>query len=159
MKEYFVQQLFRNEDLIISFLEIDRKNENIDDLLNQVCELVTKSVVENASVFIRISCFGKTYTNIDFKETLSSVNQNFKISDQCQGLVELFFENREINDSSVEIGLKIIISLLVGLLSEIQLEKLTYEIGERQKELQSIKKTTDTLKKNTSIEGLLQEIC
>ena len=157
--------LFKQDELTFRIIEILGEGKDLSRSLQQVCETITGNLVTEDSVAVRISFSGKIFQSRGFEETSAVVKQNFQLPDRTDGLIELFLSHQIFYKSSAnlideaESSLKLIGSLLVGLISKIQLERLTFDMGERQKELKSINRTTEILKKNTSLKEVLQEIC
>jgi hypothetical protein len=157
--------LFEKEDLTFRIIEILDKGKDLGWSLQHVCDAITAtSTIENA-VFARISFNNQTFRSHPFEETSVEIKHDFRLPDNKTGLFELFLSHQSITHFSgsvveeAESILKVILPLIVALLSKIQLEKLTFDIEERQKELKSINRTTEILQRNTSLEELLQEIC
>lgn len=159
------QRLFLIDDLTFRIIQIMDKGTNLDDSLVEVCEVISSACISGNRVSVCISFDGKIHQNQNFSETSIEIKHKFKLPDKQIGLIELFLsqENQEHLAESLiedaELTLKTISPLLVGLISKIQLEKLTFDMTERRKELQSINRTTEILKKGTSLSELLQEIC
>src|SRR5665648_698959 len=157
--------LFVQEDLILRIIEILAKGKDVKSSLQQVCGTFTGTSVTPNSVFVRISFNGQTFRNYPFEETSIVVKSDFQLPDGQNGHIELFLSHQNETHFSgalikeAEETLIIIVPLLVGLISKFQLEKLTIDMGERQKELKSINRTTKILNKSTSLDELLQEIC
>ncbi|HZK98172.1 MAG TPA: PEP/pyruvate-binding domain-containing protein [Prolixibacteraceae bacterium] len=157
--------LFVQEDLILRIIEILAKGKDVKSSLQQVCGTFTGTSVTPNSVFVRISFNGQTFRNYPFEETSIVVKSDFQLPDGQNGHIKLFLSHQNETHFSgalikeAEETLIIIVPLLVGLISKFQLEKLTIDMGERQKELKSINRTTKILNKSTSLDELLQEIC
>ncbi len=157
--------LFSQKDLTLRLIEILNSAKDMNLSLQQVCNVITGCSVAENTVSVHISFNNQSFRSHLFNETSLVVKNDFQMPDKKQCLVELYLSHQTITHSTeavieeAETILKIISSVLVGLISKIQLEKLTIDIGERQKELQSINRTTEILKKSTSLDELLQEIC
>lgn len=159
------QDLFLSSGLIFRIIEILEKKLTLNDALQQICEIVSSSVLSENKVSAAITFGGKTFRNQLFEETSVEVKQHFRLPDNQEGMIELFlpytskkqFPGNLIEEA--ETVLKIISSLLVGMISKIQLEKLTADITERRKELDGINRTTEILKKSTSLAELFRQIC
>ena len=157
--------LFEKENLTFRIIEILDKGSELGSSLQQVCDAITQnSTMENAA-FVRISFNKKVFQSQLFQETTVVVKRDFKLPDNKEGCLELFLTHESIALfagsilEDAESTLRIIAPLLVGLISKIQLQRLTIDIEERHKELKSINRTTEILQRNTSLEELLQEIC
>ena len=157
--------LFKKEDLTFRIIEILDNGKDLAWSLQHICDAISAtSNIENA-VFSRISFRNQIFQSRPFEETKMEIKHDFRLPDNKTGLFELFISHKSIIQASgsvieeAESILKIILPLIVALLSKIQLEKLTNDIEERQKELKSINRTTEILQRNTSLEELLQEIC
>ncbi|MDP2338993.1 MAG: PEP/pyruvate-binding domain-containing protein [Bacteroidota bacterium] len=157
--------LFTQRVLTLRIIEILDTARDLDQSLKQVCNVITETSTIKNAVSVRISFNKQIFQSLHFEETTVIVKHDFQLSDSKKGLVELFLLHQGITHFSgtvieeAESVMKIVVPLLIGLISKIQLEKMTIDIGERQKELQSINRTTEILKKSTSLEELLQEIC
>lgn len=159
------QQLFLINDLTFRVIQIMDGGKNLDESLYQICETISDVSASENPVSASITFDGKTYKNRKFKETPVEVKHKLELPDQKQGYIKLFllpedqahFPANIIEDA--KLTLRTISPLIVGLISKIQLEKLTFDMTERRKELQSINRTTEILKKGTSLSELLQEIC
>ncbi len=158
-------QLFQQDDLTFRIIEILGQGKELNGSLQLVCDVIAGNSVNENTVSVRISFNGLFFQSHRFEESSVVVKHHFELPDQKNGWIELFLSHQCISNSSgtvideAESTLVIIGSLLVGLISKIQLERLSVDIGERQKELKSINRTTEILKKSTSLSGLLQEIC
>ena len=157
--------VFLQDDLTFRIIEILEQGKDLNRSLQQVCDAVTgNSVVEN-SVSVRISFNGQTFQSHRFEETSVEIKQIFHLPDHKNGLIELFLSQPCISNSSgsvideAELMLKTIGTLLVGLISKIQLERLTFDIGERKKELKGINRTSEILQSDQSLEESLRKIC
>lgn len=159
------QQLFLINDLTFRVIQIMDSGKNLDESLYQICETISDVSASENPVSASITFGGKTYKNLNFRKTSVEVKHKFELPDQKQGWIELFllhenqahFPENIIEDA--ELTLRTISPLIVGLISKIQLEKLTFDIGERRKELESINRTTKILKKSNNLEELFQQIC
>ncbi|HAQ19363.1 MAG TPA: hypothetical protein DCR40_09060 [Prolixibacteraceae bacterium] len=158
-------QLFNKEHLTFRIIEILEKENDMDRALQRFCDAIALQSHNENAVCVRLSFDGLTYLSQNFEETSVVVKHGFHIPDRKHSLIELFLSDQIISDSSgsviidAELTIKTIGSLLVGLVSKIQLEKLSFNMGERQKELQGINRTTEIIRKSASLDELLQEIC
>ena len=158
-------ELFLNDELTLRLVEILDQGQNLETSLQHVCDAIAGSSVNKKSVFVSILFNDQLFHSQPFSETSIVVRKEFQLSPSKKGRIELFlthpdqvhFSGRLIEEA--ESVLKFAVPILVGLISKIQLEKLTIDIGERRKELKSINRTTEILKKSLSLDELLQEIC
>jgi hypothetical protein len=157
--------IFLQDDLTFRIIEILDQGKDLNLSLQQVCDAVTGNSVSENSVSVRISFNGQTFQSHRFEETSLEIKQIFGLPDRKNGLIELFISQSCISSSSgsvieeAESTLKTIVTLLVGLISKIQLERLTFDIGERKKELQGINQTSEILQSDQSLEESLRKIC
>ena len=157
--------LFSTDDLTLRIIRIMDQEKNLSDALQKVCNAIYDVSDPEKTVSASIVFDGQTFCNQAFTETSVIVKNDFRLPENKKGFIELFlsdsspahFSGDQIDEA--ESALQIIVPLLVGLISKIQLEKLTFDMTERRKELQSINRTTEILKKGTSLSELLQEIC
>ncbi len=158
-------ELFFKDDLTFKLIEILDQGRNLETSLQKFCNVIAGSSMVDKSVFVSISYNDQRFRSQSFEETSVVVRHEFQLSHGKKGLIELFlthpdhvhFSGRFVEEA--ESLLKVVVSLLIGLISKIQLEKLTIDIGERRKELKSLNRTTEILKKGSSLDELLQEIC
>jgi len=159
------QRLFLLEDLTFRMIGIMDKERNLNASLQQVCDTISDASSPRNYAAISITFDGKTIRNHSFEETSVVIKHHFQLPKDQKGIVEIFlpYQQQDHFDETLidnaELALKTIVPLLVGLISKIQLEKLTFDIGERRKELESINRTTEILKKSTSLADLFQQIC
>jgi CheY-like chemotaxis protein len=157
--------LFSTDDLTLRIIRIMDQEKNLNDALQKACNAIYEVSDLEKTVSASIVFDGQTFRNQTFTETSVLVKHDFRLPENKKGFIELFlsdsspahFSGDQVNEA--ELALQIIVPLLVGLISKIQLEKLTFDMTERRKELQSINRTTEILKKGTSLSELLQEIC
>jgi len=158
-------ELFVRDDLTFRIIEILNEAKDLDGSLQKICDVVAENSTPETSIFIRISFSKQTFRSQLFEETQTLVRQEFLLPDKKPGVIELFLSHPDQTKSfeteieEAESILRIIVPLLVGLISRIKLQKMSLDMEERQKELNSINRTTKILKKSNSINELLQEIC
>ena len=159
------RHLFLLNDLTFSIIRIINKAKYLNESLQQACNIVSEASYPEMSVSVRISFNGQLFRNHTFTETSVVERADFELPENKNGFIELFLPDAEqayfsgTQTEEAQSVLNILVPLLTGLISKIQLEKLTFDIGERRKELKSINRTTEILKKGISLNELLQEIC
>jgi hypothetical protein len=157
--------LFIHEKLMLRIIEIMDKNRDMHSSLQEVCDAFTCSQVVDHSVSSRISFGDHLLVGNPFAETSVVVKKSFQLPDGQLGLVELFLFPQKLPVAMEALAedagqiLNVVVPLLIGLISGIQLAKLTIDIGERRKELRGINRTTEILQSNHPLEELLPEIC
>lgn len=159
------QHLFFLENLIFKIIELTASAKNLEDSIQQLCQTITDASLPQRNVSIQITFDNKIYQNQNFIETDIEVKHHFELPDKHKGTIELFlpglnnlpFSGKLIDEA--EKTLQSLIPLLIGLISKIQLGKLTFDIAERRKELEGINRTTEILKKSSSLDELFQQIC
>lgn len=157
--------IFQQKILTFRIIEILDQEKDLKQSLLKVCDAIAGNSIPKNSISVNISFNGQIFQNHLFKETLVKVKRDFELPDSKNGVVELFLSHQIISNSSgsvleeAESTLKTITTLLIGLISKIQLGRLTFDMGERQKELKSINRTTEILKKSSSLKEVLQEVC
>ncbi|HBL76715.1 MAG TPA: hypothetical protein DD458_15930 [Prolixibacteraceae bacterium] len=159
-----IDNLFTS-DLINDLLEILGKGTSFDQSLQQFCDVVSDFSVNGINVSIRVSFNGKSWSDKNFSEASFVQRTNFQTPDRKQGIVELFFSvfsgKQEVEFIPVY-GKKLLqqlTPLLISLISKFQLDELYLYTVERDKELKSINRTAEILKKSTTLDESLQEIC
>jgi hypothetical protein len=158
-------ELFLKDELASKLIEILDQGRDLETSLQNACDAIAGCSINGKSVFVSILFNDQQFHSQPFIETSVVVRKEFQLPQNKKGLIGLFLADPgpiQFTGSFVgetESVFKIAVPLLVGLISRIQLEKLTIDIGERRKELKSINRTTEVLKKSSSLDELLQEIC
>jgi hypothetical protein len=157
--------LFERDVLIGKTIEILANGVDIRTSLQQVCEAFYACVVTGNSFSVRILFDEQVFTNHPFQETSVVVKSDFHLPDGQSGTTELFLAAQEQTSTSIAIveeaekTLRVINPLLVGMIAKTKLERLTFDIGERRKELHGINRTTEILQSNNPLGESLQKIC
>lgn len=157
--------LFVLDDLTLRIIDILNEAKDLHGSLQKICDTIARNSVTEISVFVRISFSNQVFRSYLFEETPTLLKCDLPIADNKTGIIELYLSHPDPAKSLVEeietaeLAMMRITPLLVGLISRIELQKLSIDMEERQKELQSINRTTRILKKSNSLNELLQEIC
>jgi hypothetical protein len=117
------------------------------------------SLVQNGVAFsVRISFDKQEFRSSNFVETTFFTKRDFESPDLKKGFVEIFFIEK---DSIVQIEplLDTLLLFLIGVISKFQLQKLVAYNIEREKELHSINRTAEILKKGANLDNLLHDVC
>ena len=144
-------------ELTSGLIEILTKGPNLDQSLRQFCELVPGFLYDGSKVSVRVSFNGKIWINESFTETPFVQVDSFQTPDRKSGTIEFFFPKQASSD-----GEKLLLQLtplLINLISKFQLDELYRYTVERDKELKSINRTAEILKKGKLLDESLQEIC
>ncbi len=153
------------KDLTFRMIEILDKEEDLKQALQKVCDAIAGNSIPYNSISVCISFDGQIFKNQSFEETLVTVKRDFELPDRKKGIVELYLSHQIISGTSgwvievAESTLQMITTLLIGIISKIQLGTLAFNMGERQKELKGINRTSEILKSGKTLEDSLQEIC
>ncbi|HWS01209.1 MAG TPA: hypothetical protein VN249_11370, partial [Prolixibacteraceae bacterium] len=156
---------FLQEFLMLRVIGILGREEDLNASLQQVCDALAGAATSPHSVYARISLNGRNFESQPFKESVIEAKSTFSLPDGQNGFVTLFLQDQDgskfSDDWTKEADeiLKIMVPLLIGLISKIQLEKLTIDIGERRKELSGINRTTEILQSGHTLEESLPKIC
>lgn len=146
-------------------IQILDRGRNMGQSLQQACDALAQLFKPWSHTFVRISYDEQQFQSRRFEETGIVVKRRFQMPEKQQVLVELFLLDQLIQQeegkviSESEQALDVFIPLLNALFSRFRLEKLAYDINERQKELKSLNQATEILKKSISLDELLQEVC
>jgi hypothetical protein len=141
------------------------KSKSVEKLIVQFCNSFVSLFSSRFPVSVRVIFDSREYQSKKFVETELEIHHNFKTPDNKKGRIEIFissdgkdkvFENEVFE---IDSALKTLAPSLVAALSVFQLEKLVAYNIEREKELKSINRTTEILKKSNSLEELLQDVC
>ncbi|HWS00576.1 MAG TPA: PEP/pyruvate-binding domain-containing protein, partial [Prolixibacteraceae bacterium] len=156
---------FLQEFLMLRVIGILGREEDLNASLQQVCDALAGAATSPHSVYARISLNGRSFESQPFKESGIEAKSTFSLPDGQNGFVTLFLQDQDGSTFSdnwtkeADDLLKIMVPLLIGLISKIQLEKLTIDIGERRKELSGINRTTEILQSGHTLEESLPKIC
>lgn len=157
--------LFLRDNLMYGIIDILGKGENLSTALQQVCNSFTETSIAKQTVFVRITFNRQIFQSNPFEETRIVVKREFQLPDNQNGIVELFLQGQDKHFYAgtiileAERALEVVIPLLIGLISKIQFGKLSFDIGERRKELKGINRTTEILQSGISLEESLPKIC
>jgi hypothetical protein len=153
--------LFNREKLTSGIVKILEEGRDLTVSLQQVCDVLKACSADIDAVHVCLSLNDIVIQNAGFEETSVVLKREFQLPDRKQAVIELYL-SPEVADAvpaEAESILKFVIPLVVGLISKIQYEKLSFDMEERQKELKSINRTTEVLKKSNSLNELFKEIC
>ena len=153
--------LFNREKLISGIVKILEEGKDLTVSLQQVCDVLKACSAHTDAVNVCLSLNDIVIQSAGFDETSVVLKREFQLPDRKQAIIELYL-SPEVADAvtaEAESILKLVIPLVVGLISKIKYEKLSFDMEERQKELKSINRTTEVLKKSNSLNELFQEIC
>lgn len=151
--------------LLTALIQILERGKSLNHSLQQFCNIVSRFVISGRPISVRVSFKDKSWVNKNFSETLIFIRNDFQTPDYKPGTIELFFpvlSDNQLLDQLYADGnkmLHLIIPILNSLISKFQLDELYRYTVEREKELKSITQTAEILKKNTSLEESLKEIC
>lgn len=153
------------EKLTIRLIEMLNIESNLEQTLLQVCDLLSETFSADNKIAINISFDKQNYRSKNFTKSPDWVKHEFHLADYPKGSITLYLLNnsdvinsekfREKGDSI----LNLIVPLITGIISRVQLSKLSIDFRERQKELRSINYTTEVLKRSSSLDEVLQDIC
>ncbi|MDX9881828.1 MAG: PEP/pyruvate-binding domain-containing protein [Prolixibacteraceae bacterium] len=151
-------------DLAVGLIEILGKEISLDQSLLQFCDLVSGSPVAGDRVSVRIFFNGHNWSDKNFAETPFILSRSFQTPDHKKGTLELFFQDEKGTKTNIfsPDGEKLLQQLsifLENLISKFQLDELYRYTTGREKELRSINRTAEILKKSVTIDESLQEIC
>ena len=148
-----------------SILQILKETKEVDCSLQQICDILSQSYPSTQKVSVSISYDQATYKSKSFKSSKWVEKQSFEIPNKNEGVIETHFPREYIEflgkDSLAKDAefIESVASLIMGIISKKRLEKLHYDNTERLKELKGINRTTEILKKGSTLEESLQEIC
>lgn len=142
----------------------DRKN-TLDEALQEACEIIPTLYDQPELVSVYLDYDNHIYKNKNFIETAWISRKKFNTPDKKQGILEIYYvkEYNQILDieetSDTFDFLADITTILSGIISKFQFEKLMLDNTERLKELKGIRRTTEILSRGMTLEESLQEIC
>ena len=141
------------------------KGRNLGQSLQQACDALSRLYKPGVPVFARISYDEQDIRSRCFEETATVTRRLSQLPGKQQVLVELFFPDQLVQQGGETVfreseqALDVFVTLLNALISRFLLERLAYDMNERQKELKSLNRATEILKKSISLDELLQEVC
>ncbi len=148
-----------------NILSLINKNPGIEQALKGICNLLPEAYPSKKDVSVKIQFENDTFYNEDFIETQWLTRKNFRIPGGKNGSIEVYysreyigrsFDNKVVNE---DVFISQVLAVITGAISKYQLDRLIYDNSERLKELKSIHRTAETLKKGASLDESLQEIC
>lgn len=151
--------------VINRIIQVFKDSQPLEKSMEQVCELIPEAYPYPDQVSVLIQYNNISYKCEKFKSTQWIERQIFETPDKNEGFIEVYFSREYIELSEKDTlfsdltFLENIASILTGVLSKKQLEKLHYDNTERLKELKGINRTTEILKKGATLEESLEEIC
>ncbi|HSH19495.1 MAG TPA: PEP/pyruvate-binding domain-containing protein, partial [Draconibacterium sp.] len=156
---------FNKQEIITGLIKILANQKDFDEAVTNVCNTTSEACHPAGLVHTRVSFENRFFTDNGFTETNDWVKEDFLLPNDKKCIIEVFLRPLINSPITPEIlkeadeALNIVVPILNGILSKFQLRKVSFDIGERQKELKSIKQAADILKESKSIDELLQEVC
>ncbi len=130
------------------------------DKLRLICNQVSDLLLPGHIVSIRIQSDDGLIESKDFKEGATSIKVSQNIINGREVQVEFHFNfSYSLWKIDLENFVAVFTSLVAGALTRIYHAKLEFDHGERQKELASINRTANVIKRQRSLEEALQQIC
>ena len=147
-----------------ALLDLLGKETVMEPSLRQFCNLVAGYSLPGNKLSVRVSFNGRTWTDEDFAESPLAKKQDFQTPDRKLGTLEIFYQPDVEQGISLFSGeseklIQQLSAFLVSLVSKFQLDELHRYTIERDKELKSINRTAEILKRNATLDESLQEIC
>ncbi len=137
----------------------------VEDALQNICDVIREAYVDPDSLSVYISYDDHEFRSTNFKASRWLERYTFDITDKVKGIIEIHHSGK-LNEISAKELLKQdnsfianIAELISGKISNYLLISLLHENTERIKELTSIHKTAEILKRGHPFEESLQEIC
>ncbi len=145
--------------------EILKKNLPLEESLKEICKILPASWQYVDDTVSRITYEKRVFQSKNFRETPWKMIQEFKVSADKKGTIEIFYLNEHPQEDEgpflkEERNLLInIANLITGSVTRDIFDKLKYNNRERLKELKAINQTSMIIEDSKSIEETLQEIC
>jgi hypothetical protein len=151
--------IFMRDELIARLISMLERENNLSEALQLICDTVKACSISR--IHVQITLNNLVFRSTEFEITPDSIRQEYLLSDKKLLVLELgLWAGASASETQeAESVLQAILSLTVGIISKIQYERLSVEMEERQKELKSLNRTAEVLKKSNSLDELLQEIC
>lgn len=154
----------QSDAVLSSIIRLLGESSSFDDKIRGICDLmpVAFGVPEKVSVAI---CFeGVWYRGKSFSESAHPVRFVFSTPDAGEGILEIhgadaILENSDAAFPGLNGFLHQVAMVITGYIATRRLTRLLHDNTERIKELKSIHRTTEVLRKGNSLEQSLQEIC
>jgi hypothetical protein len=156
---------FMQSTAISRIVELLQEQGPLEERLKEVCNFIPYGFSQPEEISACIAYDGQQYFSRDFSESTWQQQYDFITPDGVRGTLELHFSATFVEQSPDEYQpekdsyLRNIASLITGTISSGKLTRLLYDNTERLKELKSIRRTTEILRRGNSISESLQEIC
>jgi hypothetical protein len=140
------------------------KGNSLEKLILRFCHSFSSLFSDPFPISVRVIFDHSEYRSTKYLETEVQLHHAFKTPDNKKGEIEIFLQFDKTNNGfekeviEIETALKTLVPSFIGAISVFQLEKLVAYNIEREKELKSINRTTEILKKSNTLEELLQDI-
>lgn len=144
--------------LFSKYIVIGEKNSTVHELLLETTEFMQTELAAGI-LGVHITFDRGDYFSKGFKTGAHVETQHIVIHRCIEGEVQLHFEQAPTDAHAFKMALQHLVVLLNGFVAERKLSRLSYEHGERIKELQGINKTTNAFKQSKSLHEALLEIC
>lgn len=141
--------------IVLNIFQLLGESKTIADALSLYCNLLVKDEI---AFSVRILFNNLEYQSNNFAETTFGATRNFETPDLKKGVVDVFVSDEE-RLPQIESLSDTLLPFLIGVISKFQLQKLVANNIEREKELQSINRTAEILKKSMNLDDLLQDVC
>jgi len=151
--------------LINRMIQILDRGKSLNLSLQQAADAIAQSFKPANSAYGRVTYDELVFRSKRFEETEVIVKRRFQLPVGQPVMVEIFLSGYLIrhdagtNVNDAERILDVAVPLLNGIISRFRLEKLAFDMNERQKELKSLNQATEILKKSISLDESLQEVC
>jgi len=141
--------------VVLNIFQLLGESKTIAEALCLYCNLLVKNEI---AFSVRILFNNLEYQSNNFAETTFSATRNFETPDLKKGVVDIFVSDEE-RLPQIESLSDTLLPFLIGVISKFQLQKLVANNIEREKELHSINRTAEILKKSMNLDDLLQDVC
>lgn len=152
----------RNAGIISRIIETLNEPVPLKERLQTICNILPEAFTHPDDVCVRICFENEKFRSGQFKSSANKRKYSFSTADSVNGTIEVHFIGQQPsieNDSSYDVLLSQVASVIAWNISSVRLGRLVYENTERLKELKGIRRTAEVLSKNNSIEEALGTIC
>lgn len=150
---------------LIKTAKLLNESDSVDHAIQQICNVIREAYIEPDNLSVYISYDSHEFKSKDFCASRWIERHAFEITDKIKGVIEIHHSGKLNEVSARELlqqdnsFIASIADLISGKISNYLLTGLLHENTERIKELTSIHRAAEILKRGSSFKESLQDIC
>ncbi|MBN2617026.1 MAG: hypothetical protein JXR64_01800 [Spirochaetales bacterium] len=148
-------------ELLRNISELTLTNSPVKKVIRSILDLIVNYYkLKEINISAKLVVDEIEYRSPDFKKSSNIKRFNLDFPDNSRGYLELYFpKDFDVLNFHDKDLIELVINILISYISRKKVEEQYYKSNERVKELKSINLTNMILKKNSTLEDSLQEIC